>query len=112
MKKLILLCVLVPFIQGRCFLSAQRIAAGWDHSLGDCASNTEWSWGRNELRQLGDNTGTTRPTPVQVWTGSSPCPTYLCDITAVAAGQKHSLFLKSDLTVWACGWNGVYGKLG
>ncbi len=113
MKKIIFLSVLALTLQGRGFVSAQKIACGDEHCLGACADNSVWSWGRNDFRQLGDGTAVAnRLAPVQVLTGASPCVTYLCNITAVAAGQKHSLFLKSDGTVWGCGWNGVYGKLG
>ncbi|HLG35913.1 MAG TPA: T9SS type A sorting domain-containing protein, partial [Bacteroidia bacterium] len=44
-----------------------------------------------------------RSTPVQVNT--------LTGITAVAGGAAHSLFLKNDNTVWACGRNWL-GQLG
>lgn len=35
----------------------------------------------------------------------------LTDVVAIAAGQYHSLALRSDGTVWAWGWN-YYGQLG
>jgi alpha-tubulin suppressor-like RCC1 family protein len=37
--------------------------------------------------------------------------TSLTGIIAVSAGAAHSLFLKNDGTVWACGYN-LYGQLG
>ena len=33
------------------------------------------------------------------------------DVQAVAAGERHSLVLKTDGTVWATGWN-EFGQLG
>ena len=33
------------------------------------------------------------------------------NVTAIAAGDYHSLFLKSDGSLWAMGWND-YGQLG
>ena len=33
------------------------------------------------------------------------------DVVAIAAGGEHSLFLKSDGSLWGMGWN-FYGQLG
>ena len=60
-----------------------------------------WAAGYNVNGQLGDGTGTNRLTPVQVASG----------VAAVAAGQTHSLFLKTDGTLWGMGNNGN-GQLG
>src|SRR5690554_4477585 len=62
-----------------------------------------WACGLNGNGQLGDGTNTDKNTPVQV--------SGVTDITAIAAGGDHSLFLKNDGTVWACGLNGN-GQLG
>jgi hypothetical protein len=52
---------------------------------------------------LGDGTNTNRLTPIQV--------SSLSGITAISAGDYHSLFLKNDGTVWGTGDND-YGSLG
>jgi alpha-tubulin suppressor-like RCC1 family protein len=64
---------------------------------------TAWVWGNNDYGQLGDTNLAIHYTSNQV--------AGLSGITAVAAGDKHSLFLKSDGTVYACGNNGS-GQLG
>ncbi|MCP4546611.1 MAG: hypothetical protein GY835_09125, partial [bacterium] len=53
--------------------------------------------------KLGDGTTTEQHVPVQV--------SGLMEVTAMAAGQAHSLALKSDGTVWAWG-NNAFGQLG
>jgi alpha-tubulin suppressor-like RCC1 family protein len=67
------------------------------------SDGTVWSWGRNDSNQLGDGTGIDRVSPTQV--------TGLSGVTAIAAGNFHTLALKSDGTVWAWGTNGN-GQLG
>src|ERR1700752_2620884 len=90
--------------------SAQFIAAVAYHCLSVCSDSTVRSWGNNSNGQLGVGDTIDRHTPVQVNT--------LTGIIAVAGGGElpttrtiHSLFLKSDSTVWACGAN-ANGQLG
>ena len=80
------------------------VAAGNEFSLA-LKSGTVWAWGQNNGGQLGNGTTSNyaTPAPVQV--------TGLSGATAVAAGNGHSLALKSDGTVWAWGSN-AYGELG
>ena len=75
------------------------IAAGADHSLALRRDGTVWAWGINNAGQmgsgqLGDGTTTNRNTPVQVQG--------LTNVTAIAAGTRYSLAVRSDGTVW--GW--------
>jgi alpha-tubulin suppressor-like RCC1 family protein len=66
---------------------------------------TSWACGNNDNGQFGNGTLTnSNPLPVQAATSVSA-------ITAIAAGSNHSLFLKDDGTVWACGSN-YAGQLG
>lgn len=78
--------------------------AGLQHSVALRSDGTVWAWGDNSFGQLGD--GTTTPGSVTPRLVSS-----LTGVTAVAAGDHHSLALKSDGTVWAWGY-GFDGQLG
>jgi len=76
------------------------------HSLFLKGDGTVWSCGYNFDGELGDGTNgaaANKVSPVQVLG--------LTGIIAIAAGEKHSLFLKNDGTVWATGYN-AYGQLG
>jgi alpha-tubulin suppressor-like RCC1 family protein len=65
---------------------------------------TAWSIGYNIVGQLGvGNTVSNYNTPRQV--------VGLEDVVDVAAGDRHSFFLKADGTLWATGWN-RYCQLG
>ena len=62
---------------------------------------TLWGMGFNRVGQLGDGTKTDQITPVQVAIG----------VSAMAAGDLSSFYLKNDGSLWAMGWNN-YGQLG
>jgi alpha-tubulin suppressor-like RCC1 family protein len=81
------------------------IAAGEWHSLFLKSDGSLWTMGRNVFGQLGDgssgvNAGSKRPKQIVA-----------SNVTAIAGGSEHSLFLKSDGSLWAMGWN-KYGQLG
>jgi alpha-tubulin suppressor-like RCC1 family protein len=83
------------------------IAAGGFHSLAVKSDGTVWAWGMNTNGQLGDGSTLAKNAPVQVGVGfsSGNGPVVL------AAGNAHSLIVKSDGTVWAWGLNSS-GQLG
>jgi alpha-tubulin suppressor-like RCC1 family protein len=82
----------------------QAIDAGTVHSLALKNDGTVWAWGRNAEGQLGVGTfDFFYTTPVQV--------SNLSDVQAIAAGDRYSLALKNDGTVWAWGSNDE-GQLG
>jgi alpha-tubulin suppressor-like RCC1 family protein len=63
-----------------------------------------WSWGRNNVAQLGLNdTYTNRSSPVQIGA--------LTTWANVAAGGQFAVAIKTDGTLWAWGFNGA-GQLG
>jgi alpha-tubulin suppressor-like RCC1 family protein len=82
------------------------VAAGGTHSMALLTDGTVMTWGDNGLRGLSgrgapDRTALTVPVPIPG----------LGDVTAISAGNFHSLALLADGTVLAWGWNGD-GQLG
>src|SRR6266704_3335305 len=77
------------------------IAAGALHSLAVLGNGTAMAWGDNESGQLGVGRRVSLrvvPTAVAKITG----------ITAIAAGEEHSVALLSDGSVWVWGGNGEF----
>jgi len=87
------------------------VTGGDEHTLALKKDGTLWVWGYNGYGQLGlgdhgglyNGHGTDRYTPVQVGTAK--------DWAAVTGGDKHTLALKKDGSLWAWGDN-WYGQLG
>jgi len=80
------------------------IAAGGFHSLSLCSNGSVRGWGKNQYGQLGDGTNN--------YTDDIPDSVIgLNNIIALYAGERHSLTIKSDSTVWAWGGNQA-GQLG
>lgn len=80
------------------------IAAGDYHSMFLKSNGTVWSCGDNQNGCLGLGSA-----PMQI-----VLPTHVTSISgvkAIAGGFRHSLFIKQDSTVWACGYN-AQGQLG
>ena len=83
------------------------VAAGWDHSLALTRDGRVHAWGSRSHGQLGDGVRETgRPAAKPVLLAS------LTNIMAIAAGGQHSLALRQDGTVHACGsnWDGQLGN--
>jgi len=92
------------------------VALGGQHSIALAADGTVYTWGYNNVGQLGDGTTAERHTPVKVLKGAYDGTTHLGDeptnkITAVALGWRHSIALAQDGTVYAWGSN-VWGECG
>jgi alpha-tubulin suppressor-like RCC1 family protein len=64
---------------------------------------TVWAWGSNFAGELGNGSSTDSSIPVQV--------SGLTGVTAIAAGDSHSLAVRGDGTAWAWGYN-FDGELG
>lgn len=78
------------------------IAAFGFHSMALKSDGTVWAWGQGAHGQLGDGTGSDRPTAVQVLTALN---TPLTGVVAIAAGNNVSFAIKSNGTVWGWGRN-------
>ena len=92
------------------------VFGGTYHSSAMAVNGTVYTWGYNGYGQLGDNTKTSRATPVQVLKGAYSGTTYMGDsknnpIIAVSSGETSIAVMADDGTVYAWGDNG-YGQLG
>jgi len=92
--------------------SVTTIAAGQFHSLFIKSDGSLWGMGMNAYGQLGDgNPASPQFYPDYDSFTNWPVQIIPSNVVAVAAGRGHSLFLKSDGSLWAMGWN-AYGQLG
>ena len=82
----------------------KQVACGYLHTAAIKTDGTLWTWGRNDYGQLGDNTSSSRSSPVTTAGGGT-------NWKQVACGAYHLAAIKTDGTIWNCGYNG-YGNLG
>jgi len=80
------------------------ISAGGDHSMAIDGSGDLWTWGLNSHGQLGDGSATDRNTPMFIPVLED------AEVTAVAAGENHSLVLTNHC-LFSWGANS-FGQLG
>jgi murein DD-endopeptidase MepM/ murein hydrolase activator NlpD len=84
------------------------ISTGDFHSLALKKDGTVWAWGKNEYGQLGIGTSgdeVTIPTQVKNLNGSG----FLTDVKSIGAGNRYSIALKNDGTIWT--WGNNEGRL-
>lgn len=82
----------------------KQVDSGYKHTTAIKTDGTLWTWGRNLEAQLGDNTATSRSSPVQTIAGGT-------NWKQVACGYKHTTAIKTDGTLWSWGSNSA-GQLG
>ncbi len=70
-----------------------------DQYVGD----TLWAWGFNTFGKLGDNTITSKTTPVTTFAGGT-------NWKQVTRGQNHTAAIKTDGTLWTWGRNDGFGS--
>lgn len=89
------------------------LEAGANHVLALKSDGTVWGWGYNSYGQLGDNSTSTRYTPVQVkLTENGVIQNFDYASKLFQGGYHHfSLILRADGKVWGTGDN-RYGQLG
>ncbi|MES2630677.1 MAG: hypothetical protein V4611_01850 [Patescibacteria group bacterium] len=85
------------------------IDAGFFHSSAVASDGTIFTWGKNNLGQLGDGTNTQRVVPVAVNTTGTPMAGKV--ITEVASGYDTTIARASDGSVYSWGTN-ANGELG
>jgi alpha-tubulin suppressor-like RCC1 family protein len=74
------------------------ISAGFNHTIALKTDKTLWAWGDNEFGELGTNDGIARYTPTQ-------CVMTTQDWFTIAAGLQYTIALKTNMTLWAWGYN-------
>ena len=101
--------LLLHALSSHATLTVTNIAQGADvdHSLFLKSDGSLWAMGRNSSGQLGNGTYLTGPP----YGTNRPEQIVASGVTAIAAGYGHSLFLKSDGSLWAMG-NNYLGQLG
>jgi alpha-tubulin suppressor-like RCC1 family protein len=82
----------------------KQVGAGNSHTAAIKTDGTLWMWGVNTNGRLGDNTTTSRSSPVQTVAGGT-------NWKQVSGGGYHSAAIKTDGTLWLWGRNND-GQLG
>ncbi|HRG59250.1 MAG TPA: T9SS type A sorting domain-containing protein [Bacteroidia bacterium] len=87
-------------------VNAQKIAAGWSHSLYICNNgSTVNAWGADTSGQLGNGIIDLNPHDLPKTVNN------ITNVKAIRAGYQHCLALRQDSTVWTWGSN-TFGQLG
>jgi len=81
----------------------KQVSGGYLHTACIKTDGTLWTWGLNDIGQLGDNTLLDKSSPVQTVSGGT-------NWKQVACGSYHTACIKTDGTLWLWGFND--GQLG
>ena len=89
----------------------KQISAGSNICAGIKTDGTLWTWGRNDLGQLGDNTIVHKSSPIQtIAFGTNWNQVYSGKQNTIALSPSTAA-IKTDGTLWLWGYN-IYGQLG
>jgi alpha-tubulin suppressor-like RCC1 family protein len=83
----------------------KQVSVSNNYSAAIKTDGTLWCWGFNYYGQIGDNTVTSRSSPVQT-------VVFGTNWKQVACGPNHTAAIKTDGTLWTWGENYGFGKLG
>jgi uncharacterized repeat protein (TIGR01451 family) len=86
------------------------ISANNRHTQAAKTNGTVWTWGWNYGGNFCDGTTTNSLVPVEAKDPTDPT-TFLTGVIDVAAGYEHNVMMKSDGSIWGCGYN-YSGHLG
>lgn len=86
------------------------VSCGFDHTAALKTDGSVWTWGRNDLGQLGNGGGGNATSPSSETIQTVPVKV-LDGATAVNCGASHTAVIKTDGSLWIWGGN-VYGALG
>ena len=81
-----------------------QVSGGGGYTAAIKTDGTLWTWGYNNIGQLGDNTVTSRRSPITTAGGGT-------DWSQVSGGGYYTGAIKTDGTLWTWGRND-YGQLG
>jgi Secretion system C-terminal sorting domain/Regulator of chromosome condensation (RCC1) repeat len=81
----------------------RAISSGSFHTCAIKTDNTLWTWGKNNVGQLGDGTFVQKTIPTQIGTDQN--------WSSVSSGYTYTMCVKTNGTLWAWGDN-TYGQLG
>ena len=84
--------------------NVSAVAAGGVHTVALKSDGTLWAWGDNRYGQLGDGTTEDKTVPKQIGSETNWW-------SAIAAGDEHTVAVRSDGTLWAWGDN-EFSQLG
>jgi alpha-tubulin suppressor-like RCC1 family protein len=89
----------------------KQVSVSRSHSAAIKTDGTLWTWGLNSNGRLGDNTSSTRLTPVTTFAGGTNWKQVSCGCNPYDVFMGCTAAIKTDGTLWTWGRN-AYGQLG